>query len=89
MCVIAVPLLLLPQILFSELAIPNNLYSDVVSVVEKLMPVHWAFRVFEESAALEPSWFMVALSLLILAATALALLGLATLALLPQREVVT
>jgi ABC-type multidrug transport system permease subunit len=87
--VFAVPLLLLPQILFSELAIPNNLYSDVVSVVEKLMPVHWAFRVFEESAALEPSWFMVVLSLLILAATALALLGLATLALLPQREVVT
>ena len=50
--VFAVPLLLLPQILFSELAIPNNLYSDVVATVEKMMPVHWAFRVFEESAAL-------------------------------------
>ena len=87
--VFAVPLLLLPQILFSELAIPNNLYSDVVSVVEKLMPVHWAFRVFEESAALEPEWLMVVLSLLVLTAMALALLGLATLALLPQREVVT
>jgi len=57
--VFAVPLLLLPQILFSELAIPNNLYSDVVAAMEKAMPVHWAFRVFEESAALEPRWLMV------------------------------
>jgi len=33
--VFAVPLLLLPQILFSELAIPPTLYSDVVATVEK------------------------------------------------------
>ncbi len=52
--VFAVPLHLLPQILFSELANPSNLYSDVVATLEKVMPVHWAFRVFEESAALEP-----------------------------------
>ena len=87
--VFAVPLLLLPQILFSELAIPNNLYSDVVAAGEKAMPVHWAFRVFEESAALEPRWHMVALYLLILFAMATALVGVATLALLPRREVVT
>ena len=31
------------------------------------MPVHWAFRVFEESAALEPRWHMVALFLVVLA----------------------
>ncbi|NIV74203.1 MAG: ABC transporter permease, partial [Gammaproteobacteria bacterium] len=87
--VFAVPLLLLPQILFSELAIPANLYSDVVAAVEKAMPVHWAFRVFQESAALEPRWHMVALFLVVLFAMSAALIAAATLALLPQREVVT
>ena len=87
--VFAVPLLLLPQILFSELAIPNNLYSDVVAAVEKAMPVHWAFRVFEESASLEPRWHMVALFLVVLFAMAAALVVVATVALLPRREVVT
>ncbi len=87
--VFAVPLLLLPQILFSELAIPNDLYSDVVATVEKAMPVHWAFRVFEESAALEPRWFMVVLSLVVLLAMCTVLFGAATVALFPRREVVT
>ena len=87
--VFAVPLLLLPQILFSELAIPSDLYSDAVATLEKVMPVHWAFRVFEESTALEPSWLSVALSLVILSAMCAALIGAATVALLPRREVVT
>lgn len=87
--VFAVPLLLLPQILFSELAIPDTLYSDVVAAVEKLMPVHWAFRVFEESAALEPRWHVTVLSLAVLFAMAAALVGAAVLAALPRREVVT
>jgi len=87
--VFAVPLLLLPQILFSELAIPNNLYSDVVAALEKAMPVHWAFRVFEESAALEPRWHMIALSLVVLFAMCTVLVVAATVALFPQREVVT
>lgn len=87
--VFAVPLLLLPQILFSELAIPDTLYSDVVAVVEKAMPVHWAFRVFEESASVEPSWLSVGGALLVLFGMAAALIGAATLAVLPRREVVT
>ena len=87
--VFAVPLLLLPQILFSELAIPDNLYSDVVAAVEKAMPVHWAFRVFEESTALEPRWHMVALFLVVLFAMATVLVAATTVALLPRREVVT
>ena len=87
--VFAVPLLLLPQILFSQLAIPNNLYSDVVATVEKMMPVHWAFRVFEESAALEPRWHMVALSLVVLLAMCTVLFVATTVSLLPRREVVT
>jgi len=87
--VFAVPLLLLPQILFSELAIPGNLYSDVVAAVEKLMPVHWAYRVFEESAAVEPRWSLVALALVILATMTAALVGAAMVALVPRREIVT
>ncbi len=87
--VFSVPLLLLPQILFSELAIPDTLYSNVVAVAEKAMPVHWAFRVFEESAAVEPSWLWAVLSLLILFAMGAALVGAAMLAVLPRREVVT
>lgn len=87
--VFAVPLLLLPQILFSELAIPDTLFSDVVAAAEKVMPVHWAFRVFEESTALEPSWLSVALSLVVLFGMGALFIGLATLATLPRREVVT
>lgn len=87
--VFAVPLLLLPQILFSELAIPGTLYSDTVSAVEKLMPVHWAYRVFEESSALEPRWHMTALFLLVLLAMGAGLVAAAIVALLPQREIVT
>ena len=87
--VFAVPLLLLPQILFSQLAIPSNLYSDVVAAAEKAMPVHWAFRVFEESVALEPRWHMVMLFLIVLFAMSAVLVGLATLALVPRREVVS
>jgi ABC-type multidrug transport system permease subunit len=87
--VFAVPLLLLPQILFSELAMPDTLKSDVVAVVEKGMPVHWAYRVFQESAAVEPRWLVVGLSLVVLLAMSAALVGVATLALLPRREVVT
>ena len=87
--VAAVPLLLLPQILFSELAIPDTLYSDVVAAAEKAMPVHWAYRTFTESAALEPSWLVVAGSLVVLFLLGAALVGAAALALLPRREVVT
>ena len=53
------------------------------------MPVHWAFRVFEESAALEPRWHIVALSLVVLPAMCMVLFGAATVALLNRREVVT
>lgn len=87
--VFAIPLLLLPQILFSEMTIPATLYSDVVAAVEKVMPVHWAFRVFEESAALEPRWMMVAGSLVVLVAMTTALVGASMVALIPRREVVT
>lgn len=83
----AVPLLILPQILFSELTIPEEHFGDVMEVVEKLMPVRWAFRVFEEGAATEPKWHLAAFALLVLVGFALVLIALATAALVPRREV--
>ncbi len=83
----AVPLLLLPQILFSELAIPKDMFDDTVAVVEKAMPVRWAFRVFQESAALEPRWHYVAGALTMQVAFAALLTAGAALVLRSRREV--
>lgn len=82
----AVPLLILPQILFSKVSIPEEHFDDVVKVVEKLMPVRWAFRVFEEGAATEPDWLIAALSLVVLVVMSALLIAGATVALLPRRE---
>lgn len=51
-----VPLLLLPQILFSSFVVPESTFTRLVANVEKLMPVHWGYRVFEELSAKEPSY---------------------------------
>lgn len=83
----AVPLLILPQILFSEFTIPEEYFGDVMKVVEKLMPVRWAFRVFEEGAATEPKWHLAAFALLVLVGFGVALCGMAVTALVPRREV--
>lgn len=76
-----VPLLILPQILFSELAIPRDTFSDVVNVVEKFMPVRWAFRVFQEAAEGEPDWLVALADLCMLPVMAAALCAAAVLAL--------
>jgi len=52
-----VPLLILPQILFSEIAVPRDTFTPVVAAVEKAMPVRWAFRAFAELAAPETDWW--------------------------------
>lgn len=61
-----VPLIILPQILFSELAIPRDTFSDAVALIEKLMPVRWAYRVFQESAEGEPDWLIAGADLAVL-----------------------
>ncbi|MCB9744262.1 MAG: ABC transporter permease [Alphaproteobacteria bacterium] len=78
--------ILLPQILFSEVAVPRESFTRVVELVEKAMPVYWAYRVFKESAAVEPAWGVVLLSLGALVLYAGLLAAAATLALLPRRE---
>jgi ABC-type multidrug transport system permease subunit len=85
----AVPLLLLPQILFSEITVPRQYFSDTVAVVERFMPLAWAYRAFNESAALEPSWLKVAGHVAVLALYGALLLGLAALALRRPREMET
>lgn len=83
----AIPVLILPQILFSEFAISRDRFADVVVWVERLMPARWTYRVFTEAAALEPSWAWVLASLCILTVYAAALGGLTLLVLLPRREI--
>jgi hypothetical protein len=51
-----VPLLLIPQLLFSELAIPRGAFGGAVDVIEELMPVAWCWRLFKAVAAPEPAW---------------------------------
>ena len=84
--VAAVPLLLLPQVLFSEMAVPRRYFTDAVAVVEKFMPVRWTYRIFVDMAEPEAPWGTVALSFGVLALYVAALCALATLALWPRRE---
>ena len=80
-----VPLLIIPQILFSEVAIPRSAMNGTVEWVEKIMPVHWGFQVFQEVAAAEPDWLAASADLLVLPLYAAALAGLAALALVARR----
>ena len=82
----AIPLLILPQILFSEVAIPRSSFGGAVAWVERAMPVSWCYDLFVTAAAASPAWSTVALDLLAQAACAAALAGVALLALLPARE---
>ena len=83
----AVPLLLLPQILFSEVAIPRDTFGRAVDLGEEIMPARWAFLVFKELADTEPAWGQVALGFGALSVYTAALCGLTVLLLLRRREV--
>ena len=83
----AVPLLILPQILFSEFAIPARYFEGLIGVVEKAMPVHWAYEVFAQGAAAEPALWTAVLALVALAIYAAALVLLTAVALRRQRTV--
>lgn len=83
-----VPLLILPQILFSPFAVPEDSWSDAVRWGERLMPVGWGYRAFREAAATEPDWLVVGANTGALFLYAGLLLLAVTLALLPRRDVV-
>jgi ABC transport system ATP-binding/permease protein len=84
----AVPLLILPQILFSEFAIPAESFSNAVSRIEKLMPARWCYEAFVELASVETAWGSVALSGAVLVGMMILLAAAAAAALLPRREFV-
>ncbi|MFH1808925.1 MAG: ABC transporter permease [Pseudomonadota bacterium] len=71
--VAAVPLLILPQILFSEFALPRENFSTAVEWIERFMPVKWGYRVFTEAVKSEVGYGWIALSLGVLVVMTLAL----------------
>lgn len=83
----AVPVLIIPQILFSEFAIPEELFGDLMAAIEKLIPVRWSYRVFVEAAAPEPAWLDAVAPLGVLFVYALVLGGATSAALLRRREI--
>lgn len=83
----AIPLLLMPQILFSELMVPKEYFSTAVAYVEKAMPVRWGYTIFKELASGDPSWLLVIGGLAILPCMTLVLGLLTTLSLLIKRDV--
>ena len=82
----AVPLLILPQILFSELAVPRETFTAAVRWGEKIMPVHWSYEVFQELAAVETAWGSALFSLAVMPFIAVLLGLLSVLALTRPRE---
>jgi ABC transport system ATP-binding/permease protein len=83
--VFSVPLLIIPQILFSEFAIPREQFGAVVDTIENFMPVKWAYSIFMETAKNEPEWDWIIWSLMVMAILAATLLAMATLSLLRRR----
>ena len=81
-----VPLLLLPQILFSEFAVPDRHFTGMLEVVRSVMPVHWTYTIFSNVAATEPRWSAVAEGMLVLPITTAALAVITVLALLRRQE---
>ena len=84
----AIPLIILPQILFSEFSIPKEHFGDAMTIIEKCMPVRWCYEIFKEMASVEPSWGSVFLSMIVLGIMITLLGALACISLLPKREVV-
>ena len=84
----AIPLIILPQILFSEFSIPKESFGDTVALIEKCMPVRWCYEIFTELAALETSWGSIFLSFLVLIIMIIFLAAVAWITLLQKREVV-
>ena len=84
----AVPLIIIPQILFSDFAFSRENFGDMVALIEKCMPVRWCYEIFQQLAAMETAWGSVFFSFFMLIVTIIFLAGLACITLLQKREVV-
>lgn len=71
-----VPLVLIPQVLFSELVIPEALKSPLVLAIEKLMVVHWSYKGMLDAVAAAPDFLDIAKACLVLLSFCLCLLAL-------------
>lgn len=63
--VFMVPIIIIPQILFSEFVMDKAAFTETVRIGEKLMPVHWAFEAMRQSAKSSPDWPVALGSLLV------------------------
>ena len=79
---------LIPQILFSEFAIPDDAFAGWLARIRQGMPVYWAYEMMKQGASTETNWLQVFLSLgmLFLIGTLLGLFS--RLALVSRQEVV-
>lgn len=62
-----VPLLIIPQILFSEFALPKDLHEGLTQYLERLMLAKWGYESFQELVAGQPDYLVVVMNFLILA----------------------
>ncbi|MBN2055410.1 ABC transporter permease [bacterium] len=58
-----VPLVIIPQILFSKFVLPAEYMTGAATWVEKLMIVRWSYQVFEQLRAASPDWWKLALGI--------------------------
>jgi ABC-type multidrug transport system permease subunit len=63
-----VPLVMIPQILFSEFALPKNLHEGVTRYLERFMFVGWGYENFKQLVAAEPDYLIIARNLVVLGA---------------------
>jgi len=54
-----VPLLIIPQILFSEFALPKELHEGLTKYLERLMLAGWGYENFTELVSAAPSYLIV------------------------------
>ncbi len=61
-----VPLVVIPQILFSEFAIPQDYHKGITLYIEKLMAVKWGYECIREIVSATPSYWIIVQGNLIL-----------------------
>jgi len=54
-----VPLIIIPQILFSEFALPKNLHEGLTKYLERLMIVGWGYENFKELVSGQPAYLVI------------------------------
>jgi ABC-type multidrug transport system permease subunit len=61
-----VPLVIIPQILFSEFALPKELHEGVTKYLERLMIVGWGYENFKELVSGQPAYLIIIRNFIVL-----------------------